>query len=149
MFDGLSLDPFTLLDDGFGPAEVGVGGCHVSQAFVVTAVVVVINERLDLDLKIAGQEVVFQQDTVLHGLMPTLNLALGLRVEGRAAHVAHSLCLDVFCQLARDVAGSIVRQQARSVMHVGRRTTRGRQRQVQRVGDIFGAHRAAQLPAVM
>ena len=32
MFDGLSLDPFTLFDDGWRSAEVGVGGCYVGQA---------------------------------------------------------------------------------------------------------------------
>ena len=26
IFDGLSFDPFTLFDDGWGPAEVGIGG---------------------------------------------------------------------------------------------------------------------------
>ena len=36
MFDGLSLDPFSLFDDVAGPAEVGVGGRHVLQALVVT-----------------------------------------------------------------------------------------------------------------
>ena len=25
MFNGLSLDPFALFDDGLGPAEVGIG----------------------------------------------------------------------------------------------------------------------------
>lgn len=50
-FDGLSLDPFALLDDGRGPAEVGVGGCHVVEALVVAAVVVMLDEGLDLDLE--------------------------------------------------------------------------------------------------
>ena len=65
MFDGLSLDPFTLFDDGWGSAEVGVGGRHVVQALVVTLVVVVLDEGLDLGLEVAGQEVVLQQDAVL------------------------------------------------------------------------------------
>jgi hypothetical protein len=34
MFDGLSLDLFTLFDDGSGPSEVGVGRRHVSQALI-------------------------------------------------------------------------------------------------------------------
>ena len=68
MFDGLSLDPFALFDDGLGPAEVGVGGRHVVQALVVTPVIVVFDERLDLGLKVTGQEVVFQQDAVFQGL---------------------------------------------------------------------------------
>jgi gamma-glutamyltranspeptidase len=65
MFDGLSFDPFTLLDDGAGSAEVGVSGGHVAQRFVVALVVVVLDEGLDLGLEIAGEEVVFQQDAVL------------------------------------------------------------------------------------
>ena len=79
MFDGLSLDPFALFDDGRCPAEVGVGGRHVVQALVVALVVVVLDEGLDLGLEVAGQEVVFQQDAVLQGLVPALDLALGLR----------------------------------------------------------------------
>jgi len=50
IFDGLSLDPFTLLDDGSRPAEVGIGGRHVGQALVIALVVVVLDERLDLGL---------------------------------------------------------------------------------------------------
>jgi len=30
MFDGLSLNPFALLDDCWCPAEVGIGGRHVA-----------------------------------------------------------------------------------------------------------------------
>jgi hypothetical protein len=146
MFDGLSLDPFSLFDDVAGPAEVGVSGRHVLQALVVTPVIVVFDERLDLGFEVTRQEVVFQQDAVLHGLVPALDLALRLGMERRTAHMAHTLGFDVFSQLAGDVAGSIVRQQARSVMHVGRRTARGNQRKIQRIGDVLGPHRAAQLP---
>jgi hypothetical protein len=34
MFDRLSLDPFTWLDDGWSPAEVGIGRRHVVQALL-------------------------------------------------------------------------------------------------------------------
>ena len=47
MFDGLSLDPFSLFDDVAGPAEVGVSGRQVLQALMVTPVIVVFDERLD------------------------------------------------------------------------------------------------------
>ena len=47
--------------------------------------VVVIDEGFDLCFEIARQEVVFQQDAVLERLMPTLNLALDLRVIRCAA----------------------------------------------------------------
>lgn len=35
MLDGLSLDPFALIDDSFCPAEVGVGGRHVAEVFPI------------------------------------------------------------------------------------------------------------------
>ena len=75
MFDGLSLDPFALFDDGWRPAEVGVCRCHVGQALVVSLVIVVSNEGLDLGFEIAGQKVVFEQDAVLQGLVPAFDLA--------------------------------------------------------------------------
>ena len=79
-FDGLSFDPFSLLDDGLGPPEVGVGRRHVTQALVVALVVVILDERLDLAFEVSRQEVVFQQDAVLQSFMPSLNLALCLRM---------------------------------------------------------------------
>ena len=54
MFDSVSLDPFALFDDGRRPAEVGICGRHVVQAFVVTLVIVVLNEGLGLGLELAG-----------------------------------------------------------------------------------------------
>ena len=70
---------FLLLSmNGVVPAEVDVGGGEVGEAFVVAAVVVVLDEGADAGLEIARQIVVLQQDTVLQGLMPTLDLALGL-----------------------------------------------------------------------
>ena len=95
MFDGLSLDPFTLLDDDVNPAELGIGGRHGVQALVVSLVVVVLDERLNLCLEVAGQEAVFQQDAVLQSLMPALDLALSLRVAWSAAHMAHLPGRDV------------------------------------------------------
>ena len=56
----------------------------------------VLDEGLDLLFEIAGQEVVFQQHAVLQGLVPAFDLALRLRMEGSAAHMAHPVCLDVF-----------------------------------------------------
>ncbi len=47
---------------------------------MVALVIVVVDEGFDLGFEIARQEVVFQQDAVLQGLMPALNLTLGLRM---------------------------------------------------------------------
>jgi hypothetical protein len=60
ILDSLSFDPFTLLDDGLRPAEVGIGRCDVVQVLVIALMVVVLDKRFDLLLKVAGQEVVFQ-----------------------------------------------------------------------------------------
>ncbi|EZP68140.1 hypothetical protein BV96_04260 [Sphingomonas paucimobilis] len=67
-----------------------------------------LDERLDLGFEVTGQEVIFQQDAVLEGLVPALDLALGLRVHRSAADMAHLPGLDVFRQLTRDVAGAII-----------------------------------------
>src|SRR3546814_4462615 len=74
MFDGLSLDPFAQFGDCRSPAEVGVGRRHVGQALVVSLVIVVLDEGLDVGFEVAGQEVVFQQDAVFQGLVPALDL---------------------------------------------------------------------------
>jgi hypothetical protein len=87
MFDGLSLDPFALLEDGSCPAEVGVAGRQVAQALVITLVVVALDERLDLGLKVAGQEVVFLANAVFKSgasarSYPGFGDALGRRTRG-------------------------------------------------------------------
>ena len=94
ILDGLSFDPFALFDDGRCPAEVGVGGRHVTEAFVVTSVIIMVDEGLDLGLKIARQEVIFEQDAVFEGLVPALDLALGHRMIGRTAHMGDPLVAE-------------------------------------------------------
>ena len=42
--------------------------------------IVMIDERFDLRFHICREEVVFQQDAVFQGLMPSLDLALSLRM---------------------------------------------------------------------
>jgi hypothetical protein len=54
IFDSLSFDPFTLLDDGLRPAEVGIGRRDVVQALVIALMVVMLDERFDLLFKVAG-----------------------------------------------------------------------------------------------
>ena len=83
--NGLSLDPLSLCQDGRAAPEIDVGWGEIVDAFVVTAVVVVVDERGDLRFEITRQEIVFQQDAVLEGLVPALDLALGHWMIGRAA----------------------------------------------------------------
>lgn len=78
LFDGLSLDPLSLQQDGLAASEVDVGRGEIVEAFVVAPVIVVLDEGGDLPVEIARQEVVFEQNAVLQRLMPALDLALGL-----------------------------------------------------------------------
>jgi hypothetical protein len=80
VLDGLFLDLSSPFDDGRATPKVGVSGCDDVNALMVTLVVVMIDEGADLVFEIAGQIVVLQQDAVLQGLMPPLDLAPGLRV---------------------------------------------------------------------
>ena len=89
IFDGLSFDPFALFDDGCSSAEVGISWGHVFQALVVAPVIVVLDEGLDLGLKVAGQEVIFEQHLVFQGLVPAFDLALGLRMERCATYMVY------------------------------------------------------------
>ena len=82
VLDGLSFDPFSFQQDGIAAAEVDVGGRQVADGLVVTLVVVMIDEGVDLSLEIAWQVVVLEQDAVLQRLMPALDLALGLGWKG-------------------------------------------------------------------
>ena len=71
--------------------------------------IVMIDECFDLSLQVCREEVVLQQDAVFQGLMPSLDLTLSLRMIRRAPDVAHFFIAEPFRQLARDVAGAIVR----------------------------------------
>jgi hypothetical protein len=82
MLNSQAINPFALFDYGFGPAEVGVCWRHVVETLVVAPVVVMLDEGADLGLKVAGQEVVFQEDPVLQGVRYHFVVML-LTEEGR------------------------------------------------------------------
>jgi len=97
---------------------------------MVAPMIVMIDQCFDLDFEVAGQEVMFQQDAVLEGLVPALDFSLGLRVVWRAARVLHAFVLQPFSQFARDVAGAVVAQQTRLMNDVDWVTPRSFQSQV-------------------
>ena len=144
ILDGSPLDPFALFDDGWCPAEVGVGGRHIAQTLVVALVIVMLDEGLDLGLEPAGQEVVLQQDAVIQGLVPAFDFALGLGMHLSAAHVAQLVGLNVFHQFAGDVAGAVIAEQSWLVQHRGALAAARCEGEVQRVGDVLGAHGSQQ-----
>lgn len=106
--DGLPFDPFSFQQDGWAAAEVDVGRCQIADGLVVTLVVVVIDEGVDLSLEVAGQIVILEEDAVLQRLVPALDLALCLGMEGSAPDVPDAAVLEPFRQIAGDVRGTIV-----------------------------------------
>ncbi len=88
--DCLCFDLLSHFQDICAAAVVDIGGGQVVQAFVVAMVVVVIDEGADLAFQVAGQEVVFQENPVLHRLVPAFDLALGLRMVRRTANMVHA-----------------------------------------------------------
>jgi hypothetical protein len=86
----------------------------------------VFDEGFDLGFKITKQEVVFQQDAVLQGLMPSLDLALGLRVVRRTARGLHAFALQPFSQFTRDAVGAVITKRARLMVDMNLVTSRRR-----------------------
>ena len=114
-FDSLPFDPFSLFQNGLAASEVGIGRGEVLQALMVAIVDVVVDERIDLLSEITGRIVIFQQDSVLKGLMPAIDLALGLRVIRGTTDMVHLLILEPICQFASYVTGPFVAERARLV----------------------------------
>lgn len=90
---------------------------------MVALMVIVVDEGFDLSFEIALQEIVFPQDAVLDGLVPSFNLPLGLRVIKRTARMLHAFIFQPFRQVARDIAGFLVTEQAWLVNDVDLITT--------------------------
>ena len=109
-FDSLSFDPFSLSQDGLAAPVVDIGRGEVLQALVIAPVVVVVDKGVNLLPEITWQIVVFQQNAVLQGLVPSLDLTLGLRVIWCAPDMVHLLIFQPIGQFTRDVTGAIVRQ---------------------------------------
>jgi hypothetical protein len=58
--DCVSFDPFSFQQDGLGASKVDVSRCEITQALVIAAMVVVIDECVDLGLEVAGQIIINQ-----------------------------------------------------------------------------------------
>ena len=112
-------DLFSPFDDGCAAPKVGVSGCDVVNALMVTLVVVMIDEGADLVFEIARQVVVLQQDPVLQRLVPAFDLTLCLRVVWRATDMVHFLVFQPIGKIAGDVGRAVIAEQPRLVDDVG------------------------------
>src|SRR6476469_2359964 len=111
MGDGHSLDLVALGKVLGGSTEVDIGWGHVVQALVVAGMVVVADEGRDVPLELTRQIVVVEQDAVLERLVPALDLALRLRMVGRAADMAHALVVQPCGEILTAVGRAIVAEQ--------------------------------------
>ena len=137
--DGVSLDPLALEQDGLTSSGEDVGGRQVAQAFMVAPVIVVLDEGVDLGLKVARQVVVFQQNSILQRLMPALDLTLRHWVIRSATAMLHAAAFEPFRQIAGDVARPIVRQKPGPMNDIGLIKMSSLQGHVQSLDDIAGA----------
>lgn len=91
----------------FLPRSVGNSPSMIRHA----AMIVMLNEGRDLGFEAFLEEVVFQQDAVLQCLVPTLDLALCLRMAGSAMYLVDSVFLQPVVKVRGDVTRAVVRQQ--------------------------------------
>jgi len=71
---------------------------------MISAMIVVLDEFADLGFEIPGQEIVFEQDPVLQGLMPALDFSLGHGVIGRAPNVLDAFVAEPSGKIGGDIA---------------------------------------------
>ena len=115
VLDGFALDALALEQDGLPPAEIDISRGQVVQAFMVSAMAILLDECLNIGLKRAWQIVVFQQDAVPHGLVPAFDLALCLGMGGRAADLLDAILRQPLGEGVRDEPRPIVRKQSRTL----------------------------------
>ena len=89
---------------------------------MVAPVLVVRDESVELGFEISGQTIVLQQDSVLEGLVPTLDLDLNMGIVRCATDMLHRLIIEPFGQVAGDIAGSVVGQEPWLIMDDFRRS---------------------------
>ena len=75
---------------------------------------------------------VLQQNAVLQGLVPALDLALGLRVVRGAADMGHALTLEPGGEVGGDIGRAVVAEQAGPVQNRCSIAARGFQGELQR-----------------
>ena len=115
VLDGFPLDALALQQNGLPPTEIGIRWGQIVQALVLSAMVILLDECLNIGLKCAWQMVIFQQDAVLNGRVPALDLALRLRVSRRAADMLDALLHSPLGEGVRDEPRPVVREQWRAL----------------------------------
>lgn len=74
---GLALGLIPFEQDGLFPTAMDVRRGEVTQALMVSTVIVVFDEGSNLLFKVAGRVIVFEQGAVFQRSVPAFDLALG------------------------------------------------------------------------
>ena len=106
----LSLNRFSSLQDFLPSTIQRVRWSHVPQSLVITPIVVVVHELRDRDFQIPWNTLWDLVDVKFNGPVKPLQLAVGLRMEGRSQDVADAHQPQVFSEGMRDIAWSVVRK---------------------------------------
>ena len=93
------------------PASVEVIRGNIAQPFVIAAVVVIFDEASNGFFQFTGHLMRHQIDFSFKGTMVPLDLAIGLRMEGRGSDVSYPHHSQVFVELPGNIACPIIRQQ--------------------------------------
>jgi len=77
----------------------------------IAVMIVLADKAFDAGVKIPRQEVVFQEDEVLQGLMPAFKFSLCLLNSGRTTNMIHALVAEPVSQFTRHATRTIVELQ--------------------------------------
>ena len=106
----LSLNLRSSLQDLFPAIVQVIRRSHVPQSLVLTPIVVVVHEIRDHDFQIPWNIVWDLVDVKVNGPVIPLQLAVGLRTEGRSQDVADAHQPQVFSEGMRGIAWPVVRK---------------------------------------
>ena len=106
----LSLNLRSLLQDLFPATVQDVRGSHIPPCLVIASIVVVVHKVRDRDLQIPWNIVWDLVDVKFNSPVIPLQLAVGLRMEGRGQDVADAHQPEVFSKGMRDIIWPVVRQ---------------------------------------
>ena len=73
LFDRVSFDPFAFEQDGLASSEVDVRRSEITEALVVSVMIIVLDEGGDLGFEVLAEELIFEQDAALQCLVPALD----------------------------------------------------------------------------
>lgn len=101
-------DPFPAFKNGLTAPEAGIRRGEIVRALVQLSKILIVNEGVDWLLQFAPLIAIVRQNSVLHRVIPALDLPLGLGMMD----VPGFSVIQPLNQIGRDAGGAIVRRQS-------------------------------------